>query len=386
MASERERTPRIAGHRRRGSKVWCKLAPMDERRRLPRRPARDAGVTAWLLARYFALVVPRARAELQRWRATADAISDDPLRRAATATLGRESLLAEAAAVFGVLVPAAHRRPLTRLTVAFQVLYDFVDTLGEQPGYESPEAGMRLFRLLEAAATPGAAIEPGHDGGSYVAELVGACQACVTELPSTAVALPAIRRAIRRCCEGQSYTHATMHEGPARLAAWSVKQDRAGALEWWEVAGAAISSLAVHALFAAAATPGTTRADTDLIDAAYFPWACALSTLLDSLIDRAEDAAALGPNHRGLSYYSSDAEAAERIASIAVRSLEATSLAPHNHSHATIVLGVAAWYLSSPDAASVDNVAIARPVREALGPRLTPVLAALRVRRGLKAS
>lgn len=345
------------------------------------RDARDLSVTAWVLARYFVLVVPHARAELHRWRAAADAISDEALRRDATETLGGEALLAEAAAVFSVLVPEAQRAPLTRLTVAFQVLYDLLDTLGEKPGYESPEAGMRLFRLLEIAVTPGEEVPLGDDSGRYVADLIGACQECVAELPSAAVALPAIRGAIRRCGEGQSYTHAAVHEGPLRLAEWSRAQGRAGELEWWEVAGGAISSLAVHALFAAAATPGITRSETALIDAAYFPWACALSTLLDSVIDRAEDAAAARPNHRALSYYRTDAEAAERIAFIARRSLDATSLLPRPRWHLTIVLGVAAWYLSSPDATAAENAAITRPVRAALGTQLAPLLAVLRVRR-----
>lgn len=356
---------------------------MDERRGSPCRSIGDTAVTWWILGRYFALVVPHARSELRYWRLVAAGIDDGGLRDAATETLGSESLLAEAAAVFGLLVPAAQRPTVTRLTVAFQVLYDFVDTLGEQPGFEDPKAGMQLFRVLEVAVTPGASIAPEHAGG-YLASLVATCQACVATLPSAATTLPAIRRAIRRCGESQSFTHAAVHEGPAQLAAWSARQERSSALGWWEVAGAAISSLAVHALFAAAAMPRVRPAEIEQLDAAYFPWACALSTLLDSAIDRAEDAAAERADHRVLAYYATDAEAARRVAFIAERSLATAARLPQASTHETIVLGVAAWYLSSPDARTSDNAPIADAVAHALGRQLLPPLAALRLRRRLK--
>ena len=85
-----------------------------------------------------------------------------------------------------------------------------------------------------------------------------------------------------------------------------------------EVAAGASSSVAAHALIAAAADPDMTHAQAAAIDAAYNPPIGALTVLLDDLIDREADRGA--GEHNYLGYYESDGEAAERLGLIAERS------------------------------------------------------------------
>ena len=70
------------------------------------------------------------------------------------------------------------------------------------------------------------------------------------------------------------------------LESWARRQTATdNGLEWWETAAAAGSSLGVHALIAAAASPMLDEQDVAAIEAAYFPWIGALHSLLDSLVD-----------------------------------------------------------------------------------------------------
>lgn len=135
----------------------------------------------------------------------------------------------------------------------------------------------------------------------YLAALVAACQGRLTALPSYDSVEPALRRAARRCGEGQSHTHAVAAESPQPLRDWAVKEPAPLGYEWWEVAAGASSSVAIHALIAAAADPRTDAEEAELIDAAYFPPIGALTVLLDDLVDREEDAASGQHNYMG--YY-----------------------------------------------------------------------------------
>ena len=87
---------------------------------------------------------------------------------------------------------------------------------------------------------------------------------------------------------------------------------KGGELEWWETAAGAGSSLAVHALIAAAAAPGLGATDDARdIGGAYYPWGGAAHSLLDSLVDREEDT---GRGQRSLlDYYAMPAHAADRL-------------------------------------------------------------------------
>jgi tetraprenyl-beta-curcumene synthase len=304
------------------------------------------------LSTYFLAVVPAVRRELGRWRIQAEAIPDSVPRRHALTALAEKDSNSEAVALFAILAPRARRRAAIRSIVALQVAIDYLDTvdelgLGGDPGY--------LERLFDAHRTGAAA------------------------LPSYDTVLPLLDRAVSRCGEGQRHTHLAEHGERDVLESWARARVDPAAYRWWEVAAGASSSVAAHALIAAAADPRTSRAEAELIDAAYFPSIGALTVLLDDLIDRDEDE--VSGAHNYMAYYPDAVEAADRLELIA--QLARSGIAPlrHRRRHEAILAGVLGFYLGSAEAES----AFAGPVRERLlssgGPAARAIATIMRHRR-----
>jgi tetraprenyl-beta-curcumene synthase len=347
--------------------------------------ARDVAAVATALGLYRRAVVPRVRRELRRWERAAEAIPDPTLRGHALAALREKGLNAEATGVFAILAPRAQRIAAIEAMAAFQVAVDYLDSLGEQPAADPLANGLRLHRALADALSPDASapdwyrLHPQSEDGGYLGALVGACREIVTSLPSAAAALPAARHAARRCGEGQSHAHAAALGDAGGLKAWAAQLERRAGFLWWEVAAGAGSSVAAHALIAAAADPRTTAEEPALIDAAYFPPVGALTVLLDDLIDRDEDRAAGAHNY--IDYYSSSLEAAERLAAITREAKAAAAKLRHARRHGAILAGVAGFYLSAPGA----RTGYAGPIRsrmiDSLGFTVRPILATMRLRR-----
>lgn len=326
------------------------------------------------LADYWLTVFPRARREVARWRRHAEAIPDDELRALALATLAEESGLAEGAAIFATLVPRRHRDALVQLLVAWQVAYDFLDTLDEQPRSERS-----AFAALVAALDPRLAYTSLPGDGGYLDHLVACCRASSAELPSMARVRSVSVRAVRRCVEAQERTHAVARQGNDALRRWAREQPEAEGYRWWEVAAGAISSLAVHAVLATAAHPQTTIAVADAVDATYFPSICALSTLLDSAVDTEDDAGTT--NHRCLAYYEDTAQALDRLAAITGIAERSARSLPCGRRHVVILAGMTAFYAAAGRAAQEQ---VHRQIAETLGIRTAPILWTLRVREEAK--
>jgi tetraprenyl-beta-curcumene synthase len=304
------------------------------------------------LGLYRARIVPLVRREIGGWRQVAGAIPDTALRDQALATLDEKALNSEATAVFATLAPRPTRAAAIRAMVALQVAIDYLDILGEQRSTGDSDYLDRLF-------------------GSY--------GKIVRELPSYGAVSETLQRAVARCGEGQAQTHAAERGERAALETWARAQDAPTLYRWWEVAAGASSSVAAHALIAAAADPRTVAAETEPIDAAYFPSVGALTVLLDDLIDRDEDAAAGAHNY--MAYYPNSEGAADRLDLIAHTARAAIAGLRHPHRHAAILAGVAGFYLSAPEA----ETPYARPIRERLlasaGPAVRPIVAFMRRRR-----
>ena len=350
--------------------------------------ARDTATVGASLARYWLGILPLVRRELSHWERRAQTIPDPRLREQAVATLRDERLNAEAAAVFATLVPRVRWPVLVPLLVAFQVMYDYLDTVGEEPVPDPMRDGVHLHAALAAALDPELpavdyyAHHPYRDDGGYLDALVTRCRQALPALPAGAAALPHVRRAAARCGLGQSYTHAAMQEGDAALALWASRQDRAEGYHWWEMAAGAISSVGVFALLAAATDPRTTSAEAIRVDIAYFPPICALSALLDSFVDREPDAATA--NHSSFGQYATEVEAAERLGIIAAQAATAARRLRHGRRHGAIVAGVVGYYLSAVDADTEVGRIVHRALADSLGVTLTGILATMRLRRRLR--
>jgi tetraprenyl-beta-curcumene synthase len=346
-------------------------------------PARTTIAFASAARRYWLGVFPVVQHEIRRLRKCARNIPDPVLRNLALDAQQHKWACLEGAAAFAAFTPRRQRTRVTRLLVDLQGVFDYADTLMEQPNERPAENARQLHRACVAALQPDM---PHHDyyqhharreDGGYLAELANACRASIRQLPSYAgVAQIVVGHAQRVVFYQSDINLATTSDYP-RLAQWAKDEGSGFGLNWWEIGAACGSSLAIFAQLAAATDPALTSNEVDAIDALYWPWAEALHILLDSLIDRAEDRATGQPNL--LDHYSSQDEMTDRLGLLASETAKrAHEVAPH---HRLILAGMVALYLSDEQAWT----AFARPaterILEATGTFAKPALLVLCARR-----
>jgi hypothetical protein len=301
--------------------------------------SREVGAAAGALGAYLTTVLPRARRELKRL---------GPLPR-------EKRMNAEAVAVFATIAPRSERATAVRAIVALQVAIDLRDEIEEAGGEQSPELAARLAALDRRWRRE------------------------VATLPAHTAVLPDLERAVGRCAAGQLLTHRAALAGPDSLRRWATDLGGRTVYRWWEVAAGASSSVAAHALIAAAADPATAGATAALIDSAYQPTIGALTVFLDDLVDRDEDRA--GGEHNYLSYYESSVEAAGWLALIAAQSEALIDRLPHSDRHRAILAGVAGFYLSARAAETPYASPIRARLLEQLGPGARFLAGFMRIRR-----
>jgi tetraprenyl-beta-curcumene synthase len=357
----------------------------------PRGRSTSAAATVALVranARFWPTVFPEVRRGLRRWDRRAQQIPDPTLRAQALAKLSGERFNTEVAATLATLVPPLRRRAVTEAIVPLEVMYDYLDGISEQPGPDALADGRGLYRAFADAMAPAGPLadyyrhHPQRDDGGYLAALASSCRRALWSLPAAPVVAPTAQAVLARCGEAQTRTHAVAQLGAGQLQAWASAQPEAARLRWWEVgAGAAASVLAGHALVALAADPATTADDAERVAAAYFA-TCALTTLLDSLIDAEADAAAGA--HPYLGYYASEAEATERLGALAREAVAAVERLPRAPHHLMTMTGAVAFYLSAPGARGAGRRRLTAPIARELRPLLGPSLAIFAAWRGAR--
>jgi tetraprenyl-beta-curcumene synthase len=324
--------------------------------------------------------------ERRRRRARASRIPD-PLLRATALDAQRKWGNVEGAAAFAAFVPSPYRAAAARAMTCFQAAYNYLDMLSEQPSANPAANGRRLHSALLVALDPDARhldyyehSRQREDGG-YLREILDGCRAALATLPSYSALAPEALRAAERIVEFQSCNTGELQGDLAALERWARAATPPGEdLSWWETAAAGGSSLCVYALIALAAerdldgswTGASARATTDAgvhedgsaVQDAYFPWIGALHSLLDNLVDVAEDRATGQHNLIGL--YASPQEAATRMGRLAERSLGAARALPDARGHTLLLAAMASFYLSTPEAATPAALPLARAVLGAL--------------------
>ena len=312
--------------------------------------------------RYWIAVFPSARREIRRWRRRATTIADTALRTLALETLETKWGNLEGAAAFAVFVPSAERLTVTRAALAWQAIYDFADTLVEQPCRDHAANAHNLHSSLLIAVTPGAPHEHYYahhshsDDCGYMTALVDASRSALLALPRYRTVCDLVQLNARRIVQYQ-----TLITRPCDFAAWaSAATPPDTNLRWWETGAACGSSMGIFALIAAAADPTLSRQEAAEIEHAYFPWIGSLHTLLDSLVDRPEDL--LAGQHSLVGHYGSPEAAAERMRALALEAARQARTLPDGASHALILAGMSSLYLAS-SAASTSH---ARPARDSI--------------------
>ncbi len=336
--------------------------------------------------RYWLSVFPAVRRELRHWHLRANEIPDPVLRRLALEAQHHKRGNIEGAAAFAAFVEPASRPLVVRALVAFQTAYDYADILSEQPSSDPSANGHRLHQALLVALDPRVPHldyyrhAARHEDAGYFDELVDSCRFAVKALRSYAAVAEQALRAASRIASFQRFNLSELRGGHEGLARWARAETPRGAdLRWWETAASAGSSMAILALIAAAAAPRVRSAEAASMCAAYFPWVGALHTLLDSLVDRQEDAAA--GQRSLLDYYSSPQEAAARLGLLAAESRKRIRTLPSGRQHMLLLAGMASHYLSTPEASRPDALLPARSVLKTIGGLAAPTMLVMVARR-----
>jgi tetraprenyl-beta-curcumene synthase len=343
-------------------------------------------LAAVMLSRYWLTIWPLARRELRCWHRLAEAIPDPDLRRLALLTHREERMNAEGAAIFATLAPWRLTPTLVRLLVAYQTLFDYLDTISEQPPARRADT-RRLHRALVDALDPGGAcadwygLHGRREDGGYVGALVDACRSAAAVLPAfPRVQAPALAAAAR-AGEVQALNHGA-GDRPASLARWAARYpELAGGLHWWEFAASASSSLTVHAMLALASQPGTNAAQARRAERGYCVLLGALNTLLESLVDLHRDERS--GDHSFAGYYPDAHSAGARLDMIAGSARRAASALPAAERQAVILAGMVSFYLSMPEAWLPRSRAASCRTLAAIGDPAPTLIRLLRLRRAL---
>ncbi|HEV7937238.1 MAG TPA: DUF2600 family protein [Solirubrobacteraceae bacterium] len=339
-------------------------------------------------ARFWPSVAPMVGKQLRHWEMRARSIKDPALRTLALEKLLNERFNAEVAATLATLAPRAHRRSVIEAIVAYEVMYDYLDGLTEQPTADSLGNGRNLYRAFTDAITlhteptcdyyPS---RPANDGG-YLEELVGVVRRSLAGLPSTTTVAHVAQRAAKRCTEAQIRVHAVPQLGTSQLEQWARTEVHGTPLRWQEfLAGAASSVLSIHALIATAANKRITPEQAIAIDTVYLSIAV-LSTMLDSIVDHEGDLQAGQISY--IRYYPDHNLLTEDLTRAVRRVIEHASHLPNGAHHIMTLVGVAAYYISAPTANSDYARPITHQVHHQLKPLITPTLGIMRTWRAAK--
>lgn len=341
-------------------------------------------------ARYWRTVAPLVRTQLDHWTRRAEAIPDPTLQEVALVNLREEGFNAQATATLATLAPREHRETVVQAIVGLQVLYDYLDSLIERPLAYPLEEGSQLYgAFVEAIVLDseprGDYYPPTHESqdDGYLKDLVASVRSALARLPSQASIAEVAARTARRCAGAQVHAHATLLLGDTQLERWAASNTRDTQLGWREfLAGAVSSGLALHALSAAAADSHTTTEQAFAIDELYLS-ICAVTTLLDGLIDYEQDMRNMGqPGY--IRYYQDQDTLTAALASVLAQAIALARETPNGTHHLMTLIGVVAYYLSAPTAKSEYAREVIEPIHQELEPLITPTLALMRAWRGAK--
>jgi tetraprenyl-beta-curcumene synthase len=323
--------------------------------------------------------LPELNRELYKWRASASKIPNREIRHDALCALDSKRGHAAGAALFAIL-PRHRDRNLLRLLVAYETIWDFLDTISEHAPEERNGRQLHLA-LLDAIDTTRPRSDyykyhPGDDSG-FLADLVASCRSCCLRLPGYQRARPLlITEAWRAQVLALNHKLDPTHRDAA-LREWAHKEAPIEPeLTWYELSGAASASLTIHALLALAAQSHRYRtSEITRIRDTYNPWISATTTMLDSYVDQPDDAA--NGDHSYIAHYPTSQIAAIRLRWLIRQSMTRAQSLPRGEQHTLIVAAMVAMYLSKDNESDPHHRNISRAFTQAKGPMprlLLPIL------------
>ncbi len=294
--------------------------------------------------------LPAVSQEVRHWRELADRIPPGPLRQDALDALQRKRGQSDGAALFSIL-PRSRNRSYLRLLVAYQITWDYLDSVSERGACAGLTNGRQLHLALVDALEPDSPTRdyyqhsPWQDDGGYLQALVDTCRQCCTRLSS----YERVRSLVLRDAQRAQVLALNHHPGPAErdavLKAWAATEFPASHnVTWYELTGAASAGLATFALLALACEPQCSEEEIERTHAAYFPWTSAVACMLDSYADWAEDA--VNGDHSYIAHYPTPEIAVTQTCWLVRRCLCELHTLTNGESHVLIACSMVALYLS----------------------------------------
>lgn len=322
--------------------------------------------------------------ELREWRRQARAIPDATLRTDALYALDAKRGHSDGAGLFWTL-PTRRRPELLRLLVTYDLIYDYVDEVGERAANDIGISDPHLYSALVDALDPTA--EPADDyyrslpwsnDGGYLRALVDRCRNGCRRLPSFDVVRPLLALELARF-DVLALNHAADPvERAASLRTWAAREFPGKTdMSWFELSAASSSqSIVTLALLALASDPAATLADAEATYAAYYPWWALCVTMMDSYADQADDRARGA--HSYIAYYPTRDVAAGRLAEGVERAAEGVLRLPRGERHAVLLACMVALYLSKDGAWAAEMRSSTNKLRQSGGALTTILLPILR--------
>lgn len=331
--------------------------------------------------------------EVTRWRRYAERIPNDPIRRDALAALHHKRPHLDGAALFSAL-PTRRHLSLLRALVRYELILEFLDNLNERfVDSGLANAGQLHLALVEAVDIDSPISDyyrymPSCDDGGFLCSLVKACRRSCEALAGYRSVRPLIVREAKL-----AGVLALNHEpDPKRrnelLRQWTTHyfgEDTGHS--WFELTGAATSSLTVHMLLAQAAESSADSHDIWPTHFVYFPNVALLSTMLDSYIDGAADEAS--NHHSYIEHYEGPGDAIRHLNELIHDTLAGARSLHRGHRHAVVVAAMIALYLSDDNARVAHRHHHTAQLANAGGPLtrfLLPILRLWRIMYGLRSA
>ncbi len=316
-----------------------------------------------------------------------------PLREDALDALQRKRGQSDGAALFSIL-PRLRNQSYLRLLVAYQITWDYLDSVSERGARAGLANGRQLHLALIDALDPDGPTHdyyrysPWQDDEGYLQALVDTCRECCTRLPSYERVRPLVLRDAQRAQVLALNHHPDPSARDAALQAWAATEFPDGhEASWYELTGAASAGLAAFALLALACEPRCSEAEIARTHAAYFPWASAVACMLDSYADQAEDA--INGDHNYIAHYPTSEIAVTQICGLVRRCLCGLHTLTDGESHVLIACSMVALYLSkdsSHEGSMRDQSACIAAASGSLTRALLPVLRLWRATHSLRSS
>jgi tetraprenyl-beta-curcumene synthase len=289
---------------------------------------------------------------VRHWRTLAEQIPQAPIREDALSAIRRKRGQTDGAALFAIL-PRARSPALLRLLVAYQLIWDYLDSVHERAPDELN--GRQLHLALIDALQPGQEHadyyrhHPWRDDGGYLDTLVETCRECCLALPEYEQVRPLVLQEARRAQVLALNHDLDAARRDAALKSWSEAEFPAGhEANWFELSGACSAGLTIFALLALATEAGCDTDEVYRTHRTYFPWTSVAATMLDSYVDQIEDADS--GDHIYVSHYPSAADAVDRVAWLLRRCLSEAAELRGGEKHIVIAASMAALYLSKDGA------------------------------------